>query len=200
MIDRRERAWRLYVDGQWTMAQIARELGVTDKTVCQDLHAEADRRLAAIDTLVDRHRVAALERQDAHDRQVLPLLMGDVPGKQVAVTRVRTRNGKRARVRELVTLPPDPMRVALVQLKAHARLLASGQRRDRLLGLEMPVKVAPTDPTGTVPYQRLSLEDLRKLRQEREAELRARGVVIDVPPRRLPPGNGSGGNGKGGEG
>lgn len=42
----------------------------------------------------------------------------------------------------------------------HRSKLIARERIDRLYGLEMPLKVAPTDPTGQKPYANLSDEEL----------------------------------------
>ena len=50
--------------------------------------------------------------------------------------------------------------------RAIDRVLRIMERRAKLLGLDSPVKVAPTDPTGTNPYEAMSAEELRALAKE----------------------------------
>ena len=48
-------------------------------------------------------------------------------------------------------------------VQAVDKALKVGERRARLLGLDAPQKVAPTDPSGDNPYQGASVEELRAL-------------------------------------
>ena len=50
--------------------------------------------------------------------------------------------------------------------RAIDRVLRIMERRAKLLGLDSPVKVAPTDPTGTNPYEAMGVEELRALAKE----------------------------------
>ena len=48
------------------------------------------------------------------------------------------------------------------QTKAIAQAIKIGARRARLLGLDAPTKIAPTDPTGAQAYSDLSESELKK--------------------------------------
>ncbi len=103
-------------------------------------------------------------------------------GKQLGVSRTQAQNdirralqelieaheGQAEAVRELEEQRLDAMLVGIwLQAKAgHLgaidRALKIGERRARLLGLDAPTKIAPTDPTGEHEYGSLSDDKLNK--------------------------------------
>lgn len=154
---RRTEALRMYVDLRIPMAAIARQLNVNVKTVCLDIHAALDELRAQRADTIERGRTLEVARLDAADRAVLPLLHGQMPSRAVV-------RGRR------VVQVPDPER-ATMQLKAHARVVSSGAARRQVLGIDAPVKVAPTDPGGGRPYLAASLAELEALVLSRFAAL-----------------------------
>lgn len=174
LAERRQRAFRLFVDQRWTMAQIGKEVGVTAATVCRDIWAVVDELRADTRASAERWREIEIVRTEQADRQILPALYG-----QASVIKTAP-DGKEVEVH--VT---DPVKATELRLKAHARLISSSARRAALTGADMPVKVAPTTPDGDRPYRDQSDEDLDALilGLAREAGLNIPpGSVIDVTP------------------
>jgi hypothetical protein len=68
--------------------------------------------------------------------------------------------------------------IAAGELKAVDRLVAITDRRAKLLGLDAPTKIAPTDPTGTMPYAGLSDAEIER---EIASVLAGLGVRAQVP-------------------
>lgn len=157
-----------YYDQEMTMAQIGSLLGVSGKTICLDLQAAfADLRELKLEKADDiRRREERLTYRN--DRAVLPMLYGQGVPDHV-VSRVVGR-GTRARVL-LSRTPPDPVKVGLLKLRAHERLSASSKARREMFGVDAPIKITPTDPTGTRRYHDLSEEDLARMVGERASLL-----------------------------
>lgn len=157
---RMEKAVDLLVDQQLTYEQIGKHFGVTAKTICEDLH-EAFRLMHERTKERLEHLVTVeIRRTLRNDRAILPMLYGIQPA------------GKNAK-----QVPPGILRSQ--QLKAHERLTASIERRARLLGLDKPLKIAPTTPEGDRPYANLTDAELEQLVREREQLLGIK-PVIDV--------------------
>lgn len=107
--------------------------------------------------LDDQRNVARLraiegERMDEVHRAMVPLLHGQLP---VAPEQP----------------PPDPLEVARVQALAAQRIVNASARRSALFGMDAPLKVSPTDPSGQRRYHELSDEELARLVAQRQALL-----------------------------
>jgi hypothetical protein len=155
---RREKVLELYTVQQLTMEQVAKHLGVSNWTVCNDLHkTHAEMRERRLQMAED-HVEGALRRLARNDRALLPYLYGQIPG-------------------ENPKAPMTPFRKALLAEKAHKRLVESERLRAQLQGTLAPQKVAFTDPTGTQRYHELPTEQLERMLRERELQLGMSDVV-----------------------
>ena len=176
MAKRRHRALDLYVNQELSMQKVAeiltREgLPCTAKTVNIDLATALDELRAETLMTAAKYREVELQRSLRNDRAILPLLYGQVKGRTTVVG-----EGKKAK---LVTEAADPAVVVSAQTRAHQRLTDSGRHRASLLGLNAPLKIAPTNPSGTSRYHDLSEEDLEREIAACEAELGIGPVVGD---------------------
>lgn len=157
-VQRETEACRMAVIGM-TWHQIGERLGVSHVQAREDcFRSLADQ---VIDTEPQRQALRLLEgqRMDAVQRAMTPLLAGQLPAK---VERRTVGAGKEAKVLSL-PVPHDPLDVARVQGMAANRLVSVSQRRAALFGLDAPIKVAPTDPSGGRRYHDLSEEELARL-------------------------------------
>lgn len=170
--ERRVKAWEYFAHQSMTYGQIAKLLGVSTFTVAKDIWSVADELASQSSKLAEEWRVVQLARLDQADRAILPALYGQVKGKPV-LKRVKGRFVS-------VEAPLDPIDVEHLKIAAHRQLVKSQELRARLLGTLAPVKVAPTDPSGTKPYQALSDEELDREIRERIALLGSARPIIEA--------------------
>ena len=124
----------------------------------------------------ERWRTVELQRLEQADRQIMPVLFGHV--EPTVTTQVVKEPGKPDKT-VTTSRPVSAESKAHLQLKAHSRVLASSERRSRLLGLDAPTKVTATDPTGDMNYLSWTEEELDRRMAEKEQELGLQ-PVIDV--------------------
>jgi len=176
MIERRQRVWQLFARERRTHVQIAKIVGVAPKTVCLDIWKGAAEYRQQMMADVGEWLPVMVARIEADDRQLLPILYGQIDGQIRVVGR-----GKQRRV---VQIPPDPVRVAALQVAARDALTRSSKRLSMLLGTDAPTKIAPVTPDGMRPYREAYSTD--EALAQRLAELTQRlGLklpVIDVAP------------------
>ncbi len=180
-VTRENEAFKLKVQGL-TWEQIGQRLGVSPIQARDDVFRAAGDIAADTAERAPELRVIEDAGLDQVKRAMIPLLHGSVPARTTVKVVGR---GKSARVLT-VPVPNDPLDVARVQGMAAQRLVNVSARRSALLGLDAPVKVAPTDPSGTRRYHELGEAELERLVAEKRAELGA-----------LPPASGNGGGGNG---
>jgi len=74
MAERREKVYNLYVTKCLTMAQIAKHLGVSNYTVCKDLHYAMDQHYRHAEQAGKKYVAVELSRTNYRDRMILPKL------------------------------------------------------------------------------------------------------------------------------
>lgn len=179
---RKARVVTLYVEHELTMEQVVERLAAEGietslKTVCLDLHealeAAEDQTLQTVQQL----RQVEVRRTLRNDRAIIPLLYGNVPTKQRVVYAGKGKDKKPTVIAE----PVDPAVLVAAQTRAHQRLTDSGRYRAELLGLNAPIKLAPTNPTGTHSYGSMDEDALQRAIEEKERLLGTGPVVATVP-------------------
>lgn len=181
VIARRYQAQQLAEQGH-SYAQIARALNVSVPTAYYDVQ-EA---LGEIDDETKRRaprlRELQLAQIEAVQRRLWPILRRE----EVTVTKAVKVKGKT----ELITVRERPSYGDAIQ--AGRGILQGVMQASRLLGTEMPVKIAPTDPSGSRPYMG---EDDEELRAQWRELMKVAGLP-DIDVRALPAASGNGsGNG-----
>ena len=186
LVVRRVKAFTLKTAGL-TYEQIAQQLGVSKRTAQMDVHEQAGDFDQASAAMLPKFRALEEARLDAALRNVWPILNGQVKGRRL----VSTQGKGKARQTVVTEVPADGVRVAELQLGASDRLVRISARRSELLGLNAPLKIAATDPSGTRTYHDMALDDLEKLVRQRASTL----GLPDIEVKGKVSGNGSGGNG-----
>ena len=160
---RLERVLDLVDEHDLTYAEAGRILGVSGKTISLDLKQWYGRIGVRLSQKIEHRRLKEERKSLWRDQKVLPLLDGDLPTTKAA---------------------PDPATVVSAITRAHAALTNSARFRSELFGLNAPIKITPTDPTGTRRYHDLTDDELERLLQQKTLTLG------------LPSGAGSSGNGQ----
>lgn len=166
----RSRVLQLRLDMGLSFRQVGQQLGMSDVQAMR-LYYEALGTYVVDDAkTVPLLRAQEDARLDQTYRAMLPLQHGQLPSK--------TRVVGRGRSRKVEVVPHDPIEVARLQTVAAQRIIAVGARRAALHGLDAPLKVTATDPTGARRYDDLSDDDLERALSERIAQARQVGAVL----------------------
>jgi predicted transcriptional regulator len=152
---RRQAVADLYLQG-WTQTAIAKQLGAAQSTVSADLKAiEAQWRESAVRDFdivrgVELRKLERIEREawEAWERTKKP-----------AQSAVMTTDGEQQKTQKTVKEQHGDPRF----LEAIQRCIAS---RRALLGLDAPVRVAPTSPDGEQAYHLYVMAELMKLAEQ----------------------------------
>ncbi len=140
-----------------SQTDIARQLGVNQGTVSRDERAireEWKRQYAAAMNEQIAEDVAVLNDDERRWRQEMVRALMSRMETRTVTRKVKDAGGETTTVDEQVevVVPPDRD----LALKMYDRVLEIVGRRARLMGVEPPVKVAPTDPTGQKEWSGLT--------------------------------------------
>lgn len=166
---RRLQAFTLKVAG-FSYDQIAEQLKVSVRTAYMDVHETAGDFDKVSAEMVPHFRAIEEARLDAALRHIWPILQG------------------------LVNPHITPAQRAALQLAAADRVARVSARRAALLGLDAPVKIAPTNPEGTRPFKGLTDEELDAQMAQLAAES---GTPLRLDPRKIIDTSAIAGNGNG---
>jgi hypothetical protein len=152
---RRQRVAALYIQG-WFQTAIAQGLGISQPTVCQDLQAIRkqwrDSAIRDFDALRERE----LQKLDLLEREAWAAWKrSQEPAESTRV--VQDGSGKRAQKTEAHRVG-DPRYLEQVH-----KCVAS---RRAILGLDAPVRVAPTSPDGETSYHAHVMVELMRIAEE----------------------------------
>lgn len=155
---------------QW---QIAQEFGVSQAQICRDLQTLRKRWLESSLRDFDELKAQELAKIDQLEAEYWAAWQRSVGQKQKKTTE---RTNAQGGARDKAAIHTEEMTGDPRYLQGVERCI---ERRCKLLGLDAPAKVAPTDPTGDKPYDPITdteraariariLDDARA-RRDREA-------------------------------
>lgn len=167
-----------------SIADIVRITRISKSTVHRELRSlAADWRAAAADS-IDEHRQLELARLEVIEREAW-------------IEWERSREDYSKEISERMKIPgksegdlgletePKVIKRETGDRIGDARflqiLLNAGGRRAKLLGLDAPTKVAPTDPTGKKSYQNMTCEEIEKRIAELQAKRERKSADAVVP-------------------
>lgn len=164
----RRRVAELYLKG-WLQADIAKELGRSQSTVGRDLVELRKQWLKSSLVDTDKAKAKELARIDNLEREAWDAWLRSQEDAETVTQRVYERNKKTVKEATKTSKGQtgDPRYLDRVSWCV--------QQRCKILGLEAPTKVAPTDPTGEKEYEGFSdrerlarIEALRKATQRED--------------------------------
>lgn len=156
------------------VSQIARKLRISDSTVNRELAILAKQWKAQAEATIDIHRQRELARLELIEREAFAEWERSKKNYSKEVTeRLKVTDKDSGEITET-----DPK---VIKRETGGRLgdprllqvaLAAQEARRKMLGMDAPTKVAPTDPTGTKPYEKMGDDEILK----RIAELQAKAA------------------------
>lgn len=163
----------MYLQG-WLQVDIAEELGVHQSTISRDLAVIREEWLESTLVDFDKARSTELARIDALEREHWRAWFESTKDKEVQIQESQT-GGKHVHlskeVQKVEGQAGDPRFLQGIQTCI--------DRRCKLLGLDAPVKVAPTDPSGQREY--VGLPDDERINRIVELLDAARTRRADAP-------------------
>lgn len=157
---RRSQAFAMKVAGA-TFEQIGQHFGVSKRTAQLDVMEFAGEFDDMSAELLPRYRSIESARLDMALRNVMPLLQGNVG---------KTRTVKRGK-ETVVVAEVSPDRVADIQLRAADRVRTISESRRKLYGFDAPIRIAPTDPSGSRSYGAMDEAELERRIRELEQQM-----------------------------
>ena len=161
---RRQHVAELYVKG-WFQTAIARELVISQPTVCQDLQAIRKQWRESAIRDFDAARELELQKLDRVEREAWAAWERS---QQPAHSAVVSGEAGGQHTRKLLRSQHGDLRALETVLKCNAA-------RRAMLGLDAPTQIAPVMPDGQEPFRlavaHLSLSELRALKQLRDRVL-----------------------------
>ncbi len=165
---------RRYLHGE-TQAAIGRVLGMTQQMVCYDLKAiQAQWRRAAIRDF-DEAKGQELAKIDELERTYWEAWAQSKEEKQTKSAAKEQGEGKNGTVKTKTGLRTEGRDGNPVFL---AGVMACIDRRCKLLGVDAPVKLAPTDPSGLAEY---GMRDYRAEMERRLSRIAAANSTSGLP-------------------
>jgi hypothetical protein len=153
---RRQQVAELYVKG-WFQSAIARELGVSQPTICQDLKAVYKEWRQSSIRDFDELRERELQKLDLVEREAWAAWQrSQEPQESTKV--VQDASGGNREQQTVANSAGDPRFLEQVH-----KCIAS---RRALLGLDAPVRVAPTSPDGASTYHGQVMLELMRIAEE----------------------------------
>lgn len=146
----------LYLQG-WTQAEIGEHIGRSQQQVSYDLVQLRKRWAASADKKMDVHLAQQLAKLDH-----LEATYWDAWERSMEERRTRTASRKQGGRDGNVNSSALKTEDVLGDPRYLAGIERCIQQRCKLLGIEAPQKIAPTDPTGTLPYDPGQLSDAER--------------------------------------
>ncbi|MDO6466793.1 hypothetical protein [Neptunomonas phycophila] len=150
--NRRSEVARQYLQGTY-QCDIAVAVGVSVPTIERDLRVIRDRWIKSAIRDFDQIRAEQLAKLDLIESQLWE------QWQRSCETIIKTRKEKR----EATKFPGTNNTIEKIEQSGDPRymmgILNIIERRCKLMGLDAPTKVAPTDPSGTKPYDGLTDND-----------------------------------------
>jgi Putative ATPase subunit of terminase (gpP-like) len=151
---RRQQAADLYLKG-WTQTAIAEHLGVRQKTVCTDLQVVRGEWRGSMIRDFDLLREEELKKLAVLEQEAWAAWERSQKPAQEA----RVKDGDQSKATKTMKTRTGDPRFLEVILRCNAN-------RRALLGLDAPVKVAPTSPDGEQAYHSFVMAELMRLSEK----------------------------------
>lgn len=170
----RQRIAELRLKGT-TIAEIVRSLRLSESTVHREIRSLNAEWKASAAASIDEHRARELRKLELVEQAAwkeYERSRKDYTKKTAEDVEIKGRDGEGPTV-----LPGTKHKVETGGRLGDPRLLQialnAGEARRKILGLDAPTKVAPTDPTGEKPYQAMGDDELTRRIAELQAKLAA---------------------------